>query len=205
MVTANDSCMNNVSVCAIHQNVKLMTHAVPSNDTYKNLLQKLVCDTDNRACMMKQCDKCLGIIKLCDYLTDIFHDDDDGDEVIVSYKYWSDEGSGFTSLTDRHAPCDEFIEKLILKIDDLTQHHYTAHSQAMYLQKLKEDLPLNDIILLLDSAENYSFVCQDNCRSLCIISNERNHGAHTVHAFITRIIKQIKQIIPNVVKIHYFR
>ena len=75
----------------------------------------------------------------------------------------------------------------------------------MYLQKLKEDLPLNDIILLLDSAENYSFVCQDNYRSLCIISNERNHGAHTVHAFITRIIKQIKQIIPNVVKIHYFR
>ena len=41
VITANDSCMN-VCVCAIHQNVKLMTHAVPSNDTYKNLLEKLV-------------------------------------------------------------------------------------------------------------------------------------------------------------------
>ena len=93
VITANDSCMN-VCVCAIHQNVKLMTHAVPSNDTYKNLSEKLVCNIDNRACMMKQCDKCPGIIKLCDYLTDVFHDDDDdddddddGDEVIVSYKY----------------------------------------------------------------------------------------------------------------------
>ena len=41
--------------------------------------------------MMKQCDKYPGIIKLRDYLTEVFHDDDDddddGDEVIVSYKY----------------------------------------------------------------------------------------------------------------------
>ena len=86
---------------------------------------------------------------------------------------------------------------------------------------------------MLDFAENYSFVCQDsvqgfhcsnnqatvhpftlyenningslNCRSLCIISNERNHGAHTVHALITKIIEHIRQIIPNVVKIHNFR
>ena len=106
-------------------------------------------------------------------------------------------------------------------------------SQALYLRKLKENVPLNEIILLLDFAENYSFVCQGsvqgfhwnnnhatvysftlyekdingslNCRSLCIISNERNHGAHTVHAFVTRIIEHIKQVIPNVVKIHYFR
>ena len=229
VVTATNSCMN-VYVCAIHQNVKLMTHAVPSNDTYKNLLEKLVCDIDSCVCMMKQCNKCPGIMKLRDYLTEVFHNDDDRDEVIVSYKYRSK--SGFISLTDRHAPCNEFIEKIILKIDDLTRHHYTAHSQATYLRKLKEDLPLNEINLLLDFAENYSFVCQDSVQgfhwnnnqatvhpfifyendingsltcSLCIISNERNHGANTVHTFITKIIEHVKQIIPNLVKIHYFR
>ena len=63
--------------------------------------------------MMKQYDKCPGIIKLCHYLTDVFSDDDDTDEVIVSYKYWSDEGSGFTSLTDWHTRHDEFIENLV--------------------------------------------------------------------------------------------
>ena len=63
---------------------------------------------------MKQCYKCPWIAKLHDYLPEVFHDDHDGDEVIVSYKYWSDEGSGFTLLTDRHALCDQFIEKLIL-------------------------------------------------------------------------------------------
>ena len=61
VVTASDSCMN---VCAIHQNVKLMMHAIPSNDTYKNLLEKLVCDISSCACMMKQYDKCHRIIKL---------------------------------------------------------------------------------------------------------------------------------------------
>ena len=64
-----------------------MAHAVSSNDNYKNLLEKLVFDIDSRACMMKQCDKCPGIIKLRDYLGEVFHDDDDGDEVIVFYKY----------------------------------------------------------------------------------------------------------------------
>ena len=123
---------------------------------------------------MKQCDKCPGIIKLRDYLTEVFHDNNHGDEVIVSYKYWSDEGSGFTSLTDRHAPCDEFIEKLSLKIDDLTQDHYTAHSHATYLQKLKEDFPLNEIILLFDFAED-SFVCQDSVQGFHWNKNKKVH------------------------------
>ena len=61
VVTASDSCMN---VCAIHQNVELMMHAIPSNDTYKNLLEKLVCDISSCACMMKQYEKCNRIIKL---------------------------------------------------------------------------------------------------------------------------------------------
>ena len=52
--------------------------------------------------MMKQYDKCPGITKLHDYLPQAFHEDYDGDEVIVSYKYWSDEGSGFNWYTDMH-------------------------------------------------------------------------------------------------------
>ena len=54
--------------------------------------------------MTKQWDKCPGIVKLCDYGSEVFHEYDDEDEVIVCCKYWSDEGSGFTSLTDRHGP-----------------------------------------------------------------------------------------------------
>ena len=46
VVTVTYSCMNNLCISAIYQNVKLMTHVVPSNDTYKNLLEKLVCDID---------------------------------------------------------------------------------------------------------------------------------------------------------------
>ena len=52
-------------------------------------------------------------------ILEVFHDDTDGNEFIVSYKYLSDEGSGFTSLTDRH-----MTDKLILKTDDLTWHYY---------------------------------------------------------------------------------
>ena len=96
--------------------------------------------------------------KFDEYLIEVSHDDDDGDETIASYKCWSDEESSFTSLTDRQASYDDFIAKLILKVDDLIGLDFTVNSQAKYLQKLKEDLPLNKIIILLNFAENYSFV-----------------------------------------------
>ncbi len=87
--------------------------------------------------------------------------------------------------------------------------------------------------MLLDFAENYSFVCQDAvqgfhwetsqatlhpfvvyyreqpscdlcCLSLCIISDDREHVTGTVHAFIEIVLKFLKSHIPVLQKIVYF-
>ena len=71
-------------ISAIYQNVKLMTHVVPSNDIYWQKSFRKISLWHRQP--MKWCSKCPGIYKLRDYLTEVFHDDD-GDEVIASYKY----------------------------------------------------------------------------------------------------------------------
>ena len=56
-----------------------------------------------------------------------------------------------TSLNEN--VCDTF--------DGLRQHHYIAKSQPGHLWSLKEDLPDDAAIFLLDFAENYAFIVQD--------------------------------------------
>ena len=46
-------------------------------------------------------------------------------------------------------------------IDSLSQHHFVAKSQSSYLHTLKKNLPQDTAIVLLDFAENYSFLIQD--------------------------------------------
>ena len=57
--------------------------------------------------------------------------------------------------------CDDFIELLAKKLETGTKHHFTAKVQAQYLKWLKTTLTDDEVIILLDFAENYSFLCQD--------------------------------------------
>jgi hypothetical protein len=41
-------------------------------------------------------------------------------------------------------------------------HHYIAEAQAAYLTHSKENLTDDKIIIILDFAENYSFIVQDS-------------------------------------------
>lgn len=93
------------------------------------------------------------------------------------------------------------------------QHTTSLPSASQkYLKDLKESLPQSDPIVLMDFAENYSFACQDAIQgfnssnenatlhplliyfenlkeelaplNFCVISNERDHSAATVHALL---------------------
>ena len=53
----------------------------------------------------------------------------------------------------------EFIQLAIDALDCL--HHFIVNEQSSYLRKLKEGLSPDEAIVLLDFAENYSFIIQD--------------------------------------------
>ena len=234
VVTAADSGTSNVCVCEIHQNVKLMTSALPTKIEYKELICKIVCSIDDRQCMMKQCEKYPSTKHLEEYLNFIFTDETeyDDEEKIITYKTWSDSSSKYKQLLEIKEPVEEFIEKVCNLVDELTKHHFISKSQAKYLKDLKENLTSSEAIVLLDFAENYSFVCQDAVQgfhwnndqatlhpfvvytrnhqdvlvpsNICVISNERDHGAGTVHTFLKTVVNHVKETVPNLRKIHYF-
>jgi len=105
------------------------------------------------------------------------------------------------------------VVKLCDQLNTLTTHHFTAVEQAAYLSYCKENMDTNTVLILLDFAQNYSFLEQDavqgyhcdnsqatlhpfviyyrnscaekeiNIINVCVISNCLTHDSVAVHCF----------------------
>ena len=83
----------------------------------------------------------------------------DATDETVHYKQWLT--TDHTTLQDFSMPLHEFMETLVKKSETLTTHHYIAKHQLVDLSALKENLGPEHAIIIIDFAENYSFVVQD--------------------------------------------
>ena len=119
-----------------------------------------------------------------------------------------------TELTLRILPQNEFINLLEEKLDNITTYSVIVRSQADYLKKLKNTIGADEVIVLGDFAEDYSFLVQDEIQgyhwnksqcslhsvvvyiqsrdnlvqsSLCILSEDLNHDV----AFVYKVVKEI--------------
>ena len=222
---------HSVCVCTIHQNVKSMLSVLPSNEqstalSYYDLMGKLVCSLDSKLCMIYRCPECPGAEGLTSYLEAICEPQVDETDEVVYYKQWVTVDR--TTLQDCSKPLDEFLEDLVEKLDNLTSHHFIAKQQSQYLTSLKEELPANEAVLILDFAENYSFIVQDATQGyhwdnsqatlhpfvqqdgqlehicMCVISDRLKHDTITVYSFMKVIIPYLKESYSQIEKIHYF-
>lgn len=203
--------------------------AIPDHCDYKEYLNKLVCSIDNRNCMMQSCDNCPGKIALKDYITELFSSNEVDLDDIITYKQWMH--TDRTALVSLQTSLEEFIDTVCNAVDSLRQHHFITKSQASYLRSLKETLADDTAIILLDFAENYSFLVQDaiqgyywdnsqatlhpfaiyhmeegelKCTSVVMISDCMKHDTTTVHAFISQLVPFIKEQLPGKHKLIYF-
>ena len=181
--------------------------------------------------MLHCCSICPGIDELKSFLEQLFDEADMDLDDIINYKRWTHDGqSKLQSVCETVA---DFITSLCTSADKTMDHHFTAKAQSSYLRHLKECLPVGTAVVLLDFAENYSFICQDAvqgfhwetsqatlhpfvvyyrelpsndlcCLSLCIISDDREHVAGTVHAFIEIVLTFLRSKMPDLQKIVYF-
>ena len=228
-ITVGSRGTHSVCVCTIHQNVKLMIAALPTetNITYHDLLEKLVCSVEEKLCMVHRCPTCPGANRLKTNLEELFSSNDP-DETIV-YQQWLT--ADRTTLQDCSMPLHELVDDLLAKVEKLTAHHYIAKHQSQYLRSLKETLEPEEVIIILDFAENYSFIVQDAAQgfhwensqatlhpfvsyfvengqlqhlSMCVISNCLKHGTITVHRFLQDVLPHLKDRCPQIKKVHYF-
>ena len=86
---------------------------------YKELLALMVCNIENRDCMLHSCDDCPGGNGVCEFLTSGFEEADD-DEV-VSFKQWI-KNETFTNLATFQLPLNEYIDYLYSQLDH--RSHY---------------------------------------------------------------------------------
>ena len=133
---------------------------------------------------------------------------------------------------NHYSTVEEFITKIVDDVYEVCPHHFIAKAQANHLKIAKENLSGNELIILLDFAENYSFVVQDAVQgfhwensqatlhpfvayfrfsngdlkhtSICVISDCLKHDQTAVHCFLSKVITLMKQKVNNIKIIHYY-
>ena len=116
---------------------------------------------------------------------------------------------------------DDFSTSQTESIYKSTGHHYISKSLKIFLQNLKSNLLINEVIILLDFSENFSFIiqggsqgfrCEDSqCtvhpfvvyhqksnddeithKNFCFLSLNTRHNTSMVHTFISALVPKIK-------------
>ena len=156
-VLASSSGSHSVCVFVIHQNVFLMVDAMNNDRTYKDSMAMIVCDLENKTCMLHGCSNCPGTEKLRSFFISNL------DEGEVSFQQWQSTDS--SQMVTVSMILDEFIQLMIESIDSLTAHSYIARCQGRYLKERKRNIDDETALVLGDFAENYTFSIQDEIQS----------------------------------------
>ena len=218
-----------VCVYTYHQSVKQQLSALGiCNITYKQLMEKCVCSLTNRKCMMHLCNGCPGDIGVKEFIKAIEHLVDIKE---VKYKQWVTVDR--CTLMEKTKNFEDFSTSVSERVYKLTRHHYISKSQEIFLQNLKSNLLVNEIIILLDFSENFSFIIQDEAqsfhwknsqytvlpfvvyhrnsddeeithKSFCFLCPDTKHNTSMVYTFISILVPEIKCFIPELSKIYCF-
>ena len=141
-----------------------MINAFPIKVNYKELLERISCNLDNRNCMLRNCNNCPNVEILKEYIIELFNENNYNDDDIIKYRQWIT--TDRSELLIQHVDISYYIDKLVYRLDNLKPHHFITKTQASYLKNIKDNLDNKTAIVLLDYAENYNFIYQDAIQSV---------------------------------------
>ena len=161
-VLAGGSGTHTVCVCMQHQLFKLMLHATGLDESTEELLSTTVCDLHNEECMLGRCAKCTST----DFADTLLRSTPLLDPEETDYVHVQQWVSGVRcQLETIVLTPDEFREKFLDVLKALKAHHSVSKQQARYLRERKANIGKHEAIVLMDFAENYSFIVQDAPKS----------------------------------------
>ena len=85
-----------------------MANVIPSIKDYKVLLETMVCNTDNRDCILHSCDQCPRTTALKEKLESIF---DEYEKEHIKFKQWK-KNENKTDLLSCELAAEEFIKEV---------------------------------------------------------------------------------------------
>lgn len=203
--------------CTKHENMALLL---------KSLRREGVTVSTNPETYIKNRDDLAGTLNT--QLPDIVHFgqwqrvkiDDKGKEKVV------------TKIVDQSLTKMKFLDKLESQTDDFVNHVFRAHKQLAECRSLKQNLAEHDMVVHMDFAENYTcrslnevqsaywnqttvtlhpavvyYKGSDSSvehQSYAMISDETSHAASTVITMINALVPKLKEIDPQLERIHYW-
>ena len=229
-VTVGSSGTHSVCVCTAHQNAKLMIATIDHKIYYQDLLSLAVCDIERKECMLNRCSDCPGTVPLKRFLEEKLEERyDEGDT--IKFKKWV--STDRSTLESEELDFEEFVEEVVTLLSELKAHHYVAQHQSKYFKDVKNPLGVNECVIVLDFAENYSFIVQDAIQSfhwnnsqatihpfviyykdeesgplksmsLACISDHKEHNTVVVYGFLQVMLRHLRDNLPLIAKVVYF-
>ena len=180
--------------------------------------------------MLQICRKCPGKEGIRTYLMDI-QSVKDHEHSSIHFKQWV--STDRCQMIEVSEEFEMFIDSLCSKVHQLTHHHFIAKCQSAYLKELKTSLNDDELIILADFSENYSYMVQDaaqgfhwdkgQCtlhpfvvysksnkdaetehKSYCFLSSVTNHDTVMFYTFLNQLIPELITSSSKHQKIHYF-
>ena len=176
--------------------------------TYKDLVNKVMCDPSNCECMMHHCTYCPGTNALRKFLED---------ELSSAQCHYSQcRTTDRVSMVTVTSTWEEYKDTLVSAINAIIKHSFLAKCQDNFLRAKKESLKANEVIVLRDFVKNYQFLVQGEIQSyhwskeyctllpvvvhftdgdgniqhnpLCLISDDNNHNTNFVYKIQSLLI-----------------
>ena len=147
------------TVCTHHQDPKLMLTALDAKGiTYHDLMKSEVYDNMNEECMLHRCKTCPSETGIESFVRELPPCTDPSDE--VTFKQWVTVDR--CSLITKMLALEDYVSSLAKNLFALARYHYFAKHQETFFKDLKTHLEAEkEGLLVLDFAENYSFLVQD--------------------------------------------
>lgn len=203
-----------------------LKNIVPEVPKYsEDLLIQTVCSLNQAKCMDRECQAC-GIAKP---LNELFEGIDDN--TAASYFQWETCEDGRVRKQKIEGTIADAKDDLREQLQPFGRHVYNIKRQYAELKYLKESLPLGEVIIHKDFAENFQMKHQREVmaahwsndtvtlftavvyyrsgtgdlehKSYAVISDDLRHDKQSVYAFNKAILEEVKKF-TQVNKVHYW-
>lgn len=184
-VQLGSSGTHNICVCTIHQNFKLLMHAIKLPaisegvfSDYRKCIDKVLCSNPMPNCFLLECKSCPGLEAHKQYIKALLGSNGyEYDDEIKFHQWISTDRCDLETVVKT---CEEFLEYYIEKLKKLIPHYFISSQQSEFLKTKKSLIDHGEVIVLGDFSENYSFVIQNEAQGF-----HWNKKQATIHPYVT--------------------
>ena len=175
---------HSVCVCQIHQNMKLMfvgsnLDKLTTDDDYplksvQDCVIKLQCNPPSISCCLGECFQCGNDEALKEQIQNAFENNFID---MITFKRWTN--TDRSNLETVVKGTDDFVLDFLNILRYYQKHAFLTKMQSNSYKDCKENLIEGEVLVVMDFAENYSFVVQDEVQSF-----HWNNDMVTLHPFV---------------------